>query len=72
MAYSSSWVFYLSHNWQRNWLILAVGPSTIVLVLLVTFLEETPQFLVKEGASRTAAVMNKIGKMNTGRQDCVN
>jgi MFS family permease len=61
--------FYLISEWRTNWLILVTGPAVVEMVLLWYYIEETPQFLVKKGVNQTLKAMNRIGKINKGKDD---
>lgn len=58
--------FQLINDWRINWIALVAVPSIIELALLMFYIEETPQFLVKKGISATLKAMNRIGKINKG------
>jgi MFS family permease len=58
--------FSLIDSWRINWIVLVAGPAIIELALLVWYIEETPQFLVKKGVKATLKALNRIGKINTG------
>ena len=40
-------------------------------MLLVWYIEETPQFLVKKGIKATLKALNRIGRINTGLKSVV-
>ena len=44
-----------------------VIPSIIVLILIIFYVEETPQFLIRKGVPQTLKALNRIGKINKSR-----
>jgi len=61
--------FFLIPSWRVNWIILVTVPSIVELVLLWIYIEETPQFLLKKGVEQALKALNRIGKINKGRED---
>lgn len=41
--------FYLIDNWRIVWCFLVAAPAIIELILLYSYIEETPQFLLRKG-----------------------
>jgi len=48
-----------------------LGAMVVTLVLLIWYIEETPQFLVKKGIKTTLKALNRIGRINTGLRSVV-
>ena len=59
-------LFFLIDNWRLNWIIVVVIPALIKMFLLLFYIEETPQFLIKKGVEPTIKAMNRIGYINLG------
>lgn len=59
--------FYLIPSWRLNWIILVAAPSTLQVILLWIYIEETPQFLLKKSNEKALKALNRIGKINKGR-----
>lgn len=41
-------------------------PCFIILFFILIYLEETPQFLLRQGIPKTLKALNRIGKINKG------
>ena len=44
-----------------------VIPSVVILIFIVLYVEETPQFLIRKGVPQTLKALNRIGKINKGQ-----
>jgi cytochrome c oxidase subunit IV len=60
--------FYVIDNWRINWCFLVVAPSLLTLVLIFMYIEETPQFLMKQDLIKALEALNRIGKINLDRR----
>jgi MFS family permease len=67
----STLFYYLFEDWWTATLCFIFIPAVLVLILMITFLQESPMFLVREGAATAQKAMNKIGMINTGRFNCL-
>lgn len=49
------------------WVVGATAPAIIGLILIVVYVEETPQFLIRKGVDSSLKSLNRIGKINLQR-----
>lgn len=57
-------LFYIVRQWRVIIIFFCMIPSILVLALLITYLEETPKFLLKKGPFETLKAMNRIASIN--------
>jgi len=57
-------LYFLVPNWRWNTLFVSYIPLIISFIILVTYIEETPQFLVKKGIKEALKALNRIGRIN--------
>jgi hypothetical protein len=67
----STLLYYLFEDWWTATLCSILLPAVVALILMIVFLQESPMFLVREGAATAQKALNKIGKINTGKTNCV-
>jgi hypothetical protein len=59
-------LYFLIGNWKIISIISTTIPITIILFLIVTYVEETPQFLLSKNNPNKKALksLNRIGRIN--------
>lgn len=67
-ALVSIFFFYIIDHWRVVWIILVAIPAVIELLLIHSYVEETPQFLLYRGISHAITALNRIGKANLDRK----
>jgi MFS family permease len=67
----STLFYYLFEDWWTTTLYSVLIPAVITLILMLIFLQESPMFLLREGAVSAQLAMNKIAKLNTGRSNII-
>lgn len=61
--------FLFINNWILIVVISILTPAILVLGAIFFFAKETPEYLLRQGVTKTLEEMNKIGKMNFGIGD---
>ena len=61
--------FSVIDSWRINWICLVTVPAIIELLLLIFYIEETPQFLLKKGVAVTKKALNRIGRINKNQDN---
>ena len=61
--------FYVIDHWRVVWGLLITLPILVMLFLIIFYLEETPKFLLRQGPKATVKALNRIGRINTGREE---
>lgn len=61
--------FLWIHDWQIVTLIFLVIPSTVAMIFIFIYIEETPQFLLRGSIDNSLKSLNRIGKINLGLQN---
>jgi len=60
--------YYVIDNWRINWCFFVAAPSLLALILIFIYIEETPQFLIKQGVIQAMNALNRVGKINLDRR----
>jgi len=63
--------YYLLEDWWAATFYSILIPAILTLILMLVFLEESPMFLVREGPIIAQKALNKIGKLNKGKSNCI-
>jgi OCT family organic cation transporter-like MFS transporter 4/5 len=63
--------YYLFKDWWKTTVYSLLLPAVAALILMLIFLQESPMFLLRQGATHAQHVMNKIARLNTGRSDLI-
>lgn len=58
--------FVWIHDWQLVTIIFLMIPSAIIMFFIATYVEETPQFLLRGDIDKALKALNRIGKINLG------
>ena len=62
-------LFYLVKEWRVIIIFFCFIPSLLVLVLMATYFEETPKFLLRKGGFETLRALNRIAEINGKETD---
>lgn len=67
-ALAATTLFYFINNWRIIWCLIVIAPAIVEVIMIASYIEETPHFLVKKGCAQAMEALNRIGMINLDRR----